>query len=111
MFKNKTDTQPVPDWELYQHGVDFNHSLSPDYYATVRRNWRVYNCQQWDGVNLGGLPMFILPLFQRIIKHFVASCMTSSVKMNYIIENISDDTSDITEQERLALSEYLSKSS
>lgn len=110
-MKQKNNGECTEDWKLYETGVEYNHSLSPDYYATVRRNWRVYNCQQWDGVNLGGLPMFILPLFQRIIKHFVASSMTSSVKMNFIIENISDDTSDATEQERLALSEYLSKSS
>ena len=99
------------DWKLYQSGIDYNHSLVPDYYATVNRNWRVYNCQQWDGINLGGLPMFILPLFQRIIKHFVASSMTSSVKMNFIVENISDDTADETEQERLRLASFLSKNS
>ena len=110
-MSNKNKGECTGDWELYTTGVDYNHALAPDYYATVNRNWRVYNCQQWDGVNLGGLPMFILPLFQRIIKHFVASSMTSSAKMNFTIENISDDTSDEVEQERLALAEYLSKSS
>lgn len=104
-------TDCTSDWKLYQAGIDYNHSLSPDYYATVNRNWRVYNCQQWDGINLGGLPMFILPLFQRIIKHFVASSMTSSVKMNFIVENIADDTEDETEQERLRLASFLSKNS
>lgn len=99
------------DWDLYEAGIAYNHSLSPDYYATVNRNWRVYNNQQWDGVDTGGLPIFILPMFQRIVRHFVASVMTSSVKMNYVIENIADDTDDATEQERLRLSEYLSKNS
>lgn len=99
------------DWKLYQNGIDYNHSLVPDYYATVNRNWRVYNNQQWEGVNTGGLPIFILPMFQRMIRHFVASIMTSSVKMNYIIENIANDTDDATEQERLLLAEYLSKNS
>ena len=110
-MKQKPDGKCTEDWKLYETGVEYNHSLSPDYYATVRRNWRVYNCQQWDGVNLGGLPMFILPMFQRIIKHFVASCMISSVKMNYVIENISDETDDATEQERLRLASVLSKNS
>ena len=109
--KKNTDLKPVEDWELYQNGIDYNHSLIPDYYATVNRNWRVYNNQQWEGINTGGLPIFILPMFQRIIRHFVASIMTSSVKMNYVVENIADDTNDATEQERLRLAEYLSKNS
>ena len=111
MAKNKMDIQPVDDWKLYQQGVDYNHAIVPDYYATVARNWRVYNNQQWEGIDLGGLPMFILPMFQRIIRHFVASIMTSSVKMNYVVENIADNTEDATEQERLQLAEWLSKNS
>lgn len=109
-MRNKNG-QATEDWKLYQQGIDYNHSIVPDYYATVNRNWRVYNNQQWEGIDTGGLPIFILPMFQRIIRHFVASIMTSSVRMNYVIENISDDTDDETEQERLRLAEYLSKNS
>lgn len=109
MKKKKTNC--TEDWELYENGVDYNHSLTPDYYATVNRNWRVYNNQQWEGIDTGGLPVFILPMFQRIIRHFVASIMTSSVKITYTVENISDNTEDETEQERLKLAKYLSKNS
>lgn len=99
------------DWKLYQNGIDYNHALVPDYYATVNRNWRVNNNQQWEGVDTGGLPVFIIPMFGRLNQHFVASVMTSSVKMNYVIENIADDTNDETELERMRLAEYLSKNS
>ena len=105
------DIDSSGDWGLYESGIEYNHSLIPDYYATVNRNWRVFNNQQWEGVNTGGLPIFILPMFQRIIRHFVASIMTSSVKMNFMIENIADDTTDATEMERLQLAQYLSKNS
>jgi len=108
-MKIKNDT--VEEFRLYDIGIEYNHSLVPDYYATVNRNWRVFNNQQWEGVNTGGLPIFILPMFQRIIRHFIASCMATSVKMNYVIENIADDTTDIDEQERLQLSKYLSENS
>lgn len=109
-MKNKSN-EYTEDWKLYDAGIKYNHSLTPDYYATVNRNWRVYNNQQWEGIDTGGLPIFILPMFQRIIRHFVASIMTSSVKMNYIVENIAEDTTDISEKERLQLADFLSKNS
>jgi hypothetical protein len=99
------------DWKLYKQGTEYNHSLSPDYYATVNRNWRVFNNNHWNGVNTNGLPVFILPLSQRIIRHFIASVMTNSVKAQYTVENISDTTNDAAEQERLQTAAYLSQNS
>lgn len=99
------------DWKLRERGIAYSHSISPDYYATVARNWRGFNLQLWDNVNSGGLPVVNLPMLQRIVRQFVAYVMTNSVKMQYTIENIADDTSDPAEQERLRLASYLSKNS
>ena len=110
-MSKKKESRCTDDWQLYDSGIEYNHSIRPDYYATVNRNWRVYNNQQWEGIDTGGLPIFILPMFQRIIRHFQASISASNVKINYVVENVSDDTQNADEQARLQLAKYLSENS
>jgi len=95
------------DWKLYKEGIDYNHSLSPDYYATINRNIRVFNNQHFDGVNLKGLRPFIMPISQRAIKHLTSATVTSTVRAQYTVENIDEMTEDQGERELLNLSEYL----
>jgi hypothetical protein len=97
------------DWALYQKGIDYNQSIS--YNDTVNRNWRLYNLQHLDFLNTKGLPKVKVPMSQRITNQNIATCMTKAVKMNYIIENISDDTKDPDEIERKALSAMVSQNS
>ena len=109
MANKKLDT--TADWNLYEIGIEYNHSLDPDYYATTNRNWRVYNNAHWNGVKTGGLPVFILPMFQRIVRHFTASVMANNVKMQYTVENVSDDTADPQEMDMRQLADFLGKNS
>lgn len=104
----KTDT--TPDWDAYLQGIDYNNRLSPNYYSTVNRNWRAYNLQLYDAITTA-LPKVNMPMSQRIVRQSVATCMTKSVKLNYVVENVDDNTTDPTEQMQRTAAAWLMQNS
>lgn len=104
-------TTTTEDWKLYELGIDYNHSLSPDYYANNNRNERFFVGDHWAGVNSNGLPKPVFNIFKRVINYFIASIMSQAVKMQFNVENISDSTQDETELELKQIAEYLSSHS
>lgn len=80
-MKPKKTTPYTDEWELYEKGKDYNHSI--DLYNTVNTNERFYRGDQWHGVSSGGLPTPVFNIFKRIINYYSATVMQSAVKMRY----------------------------
>jgi hypothetical protein len=99
----------MTDWELYEKGKEYN--ARHNYNTNVDRNWRVYNLEHLDSLNLKNLQKVTMPMAQRIVDQAVATCMTKTVKMNYVVENISDKSEDPEDKKRLTIARVLSQHS
>ena len=97
------------DWGLYEKGKEYNAGLN--YNIEVAKNWRFYNLRHLDHLKFGGQTKVKVPMAQNIVNRGVATCMTKTVKMNYKVENISDNTQDKGEQTKMLLAKYLSQGS
>lgn len=69
------------EWKLYQAGIDYNHKI--DLNTTVNTNEAFYAGNQWRNVTSNGLPTPVFNVIKRCINHFIASIMSSAIKMQF----------------------------
>lgn len=84
------------EWELYQQGKDYNIRIG--LYNTVDLNERMMAGDQWHGVVANGLPQPVFNVFKRCINYFISAILSQRVKMQFIPENIAEDSEDVQEQ-------------
>jgi len=82
------------DWDLYEIGKNYFHEIDPDLYTTVDLNERFYSNDHWHGCASEGNPTPVFPIFKRIINYFISAIMSQAVKMQFVPENISDNSKD-----------------
>jgi hypothetical protein len=87
---SKGDT--TDEWKLYQAGIDYNHKI--DLNTTVNTNERFYAGDQWNGVVSNGLPTPVFNIIKRCINHFIASIMSSAIKMQFTPINVGSQVED-----------------
>ena len=70
-------------WRLYESGVRYNHSLTPDQYAVVETNTEYFNGNQWihvpDTPAMRRLPKPTFNILERVASLFIASLTSSAV--------------------------------
>ena len=68
-------------WELYEQGVNYNNSLTPNQYSVVDTNTEFFIGNQWlhlpDTPAMRGLPKPTFNILKRVASLFIAS-LTSS---------------------------------
>ena len=84
------------EWKLYQAGIDYNHKI--DLNTTVNKNERFYSSDQWNGVVSNGLPTPTFNIIRRCINHFIASIMSSAIKMQFTPMNVGSQAEDVEGQ-------------
>lgn len=94
------------EWQLYEKGKDYKRKI--DLYSNVDRNERFYAGDQWKGVVSNGLPTPVFNIFKRVINYFIAAIMSQAVKMQFVPENIGDETQDPQELEVKQAAEIIS---
>lgn len=94
------------DWQEYLNGIDFKNQVN--LYNKVNKAERFYSGDQWNGVVANGLPTPVLNIIKRIIQWKVSQIMSQSIKYQYSIDNIADDTQDQKEQDLKRVSEIIS---
>jgi hypothetical protein len=77
------------DYQLYQSGLDYNNKLH--YYETVDKNYRFYEGDHWYGVAANGQPTLIMPVYQRVADHEIATILSSPLKAQFSIENFDSN--------------------
>ena len=88
-------SETTDDWKLLQIGIDFNNGIHPAYYANIDRNWRMYNSDQWFGVEANGLPTPVFNMFKPIINHFIAYILSQDTAIQYVTDGMDTDVSDV----------------
>jgi hypothetical protein len=95
------------DWSKYQTGLTYQAKIN--LLAQTDKNYRFYGNDHWKGVkNAEKLTLTIIPLTQQIVDLKVAVVMSDSLKMNFTVQGIADDTQDPTEQEYKTMAGQLS---
>lgn len=83
---NVTPRETTDEWELYEKGVEYNRKLN--LYDMVDECEAYYAGDQWRGVDAGGLPTPVFNIFKRVLNYFIASILSSPVKMRYAPDGI-----------------------
>lgn len=91
MFEDIKDLKETDIWTIYQHGVDYNHSMGM--YTDTDMNNQMYNGNQWFGAILGNNPPVSLNYIKSIVKHKVSTVNQNIWKIIY--ESMNFDNEDI----------------
>lgn len=70
MAMDKQDIKETPIWALFEKGRSFHHRTG--IYIDTDRNYRMYNGNQWEGVNLGDIEPIQKNFIKPIVKYKVA---------------------------------------
>lgn len=72
-------------WELYEKGLDFNRMQNM--YEDTDINYRMYNGDQWEGANLGGLEKVQYNYIETIVNYKVSTINQNLWTINFSSEN------------------------
>ena len=80
------------EWALYTKSKDYKQKVG--LYENVDINEAFYAGEQWRGVVANGLPQPVFNIFRRCINYFISAILSQAVKMQFIPENISENSED-----------------
>ena len=81
-LKQITET---PIWQLYEKGRNYHRRMN--IYTDTDRNYRMYNGNQWEGANLGGVEPVQKNFIKPIVKYKVSVIHDNLYAINYSSQN------------------------
>ena len=78
----------TPIWELYEKGRNYHRMTG--IYADDKRNYRMYNGNQWEGVKLGGVEPIQINFIRPIVKYKLAVIHANLYAINYSSQNFEN---------------------
>lgn len=104
---NMRKEEETQQWQQYQNGIEYKRQIN--LYNTVNKNERMYDGNQWDGVNSNGLPTPVFNVIKRAIQYKVSAISSDNVKMQFGIEGIGDVAENDNEAELKEVARLLSE--
>ena len=74
-----------PIWLLYEKGRNYHRRVG--IYVDTDRNYRMYNGDQWDGANLGGIEPVQKNFIKPIVKYKLSVIHANLYAINYSSQN------------------------
>lgn len=75
-------------WSLYQQGRTYLNILNV--YSDTDKNYRMYNGDQWDGLNIKGIEKIQLNFIKPVVKYKTGMVLTNLYAVNYSSENFEN---------------------
>ena len=82
---NKEDIKETTIWALFEKGKNYHRQTN--IYTDTDRNYRMYNGNQWDGANLGGVEPVQKNFIKPIVKYKIAVIHDNLYAINYSSQN------------------------
>lgn len=82
---NKEEIKETTIWFLYEKGRNYHRQTN--IYTDTDRNYRMYNGNQWDGANLGGVEPVQKNFIKPIVKYKIAVIHDNLYAINYSSQN------------------------
>ena len=86
MYLKELKTTPI--WDMYLKCRDFMSRRH--IYSDTDLNYRMYNGDQWDGLNVKGIEKIQYNFIKPIVKHKVSTITSNLFAVNYSPENIEN---------------------
>ena len=79
------EIKQTPIWELYEKGRNYHRRVG--IYTDTDRNYRMYNGDQWDGAQLGGVEPVQKNFIKPIVKYKLSVIHANLYAINYSSQN------------------------
>lgn len=85
---NIDELEKTGTWELYEKHLDFMHKRH--IYSDSDLNYRMYNGDQWYGLNIQGIEKIQYNFIKQVVKQKISTITSNLFAVNYSPENIEN---------------------
>lgn len=82
---NEREIRETPIWQLFEKGRNYLRRIGA--FVDTDRNYRMYNGDQWDGANLGGIEPVQKNFIKPIVKYKLSVIHANLYAINYSSQN------------------------